>query len=84
MILRLIIASQGALTSGPLSFAMRCWGIPKCLIASRIPNARLAIIDDAGHTLVMEKPQEVTRLVREFLAASSLSQAAPATKATDG
>lgn len=37
------------------------------LIASRIPNAKLAIIEDASHLLVVEKPREVIRLVREFL-----------------
>ena len=31
------------------------------VIASRIPNAQLALIDEAGHMLVVEKPQEVTQ-----------------------
>ena len=37
------------------------------LIASRIPNAQLAVIDDASHLLVAEKPQQVAQTVREFL-----------------
>ena len=36
-------------------------------IASRIPNAQLAVIDEAGHMLVVEKPREVTQIIREFL-----------------
>lgn len=39
------------------------------VIASRIPNARLAIIDDASHMLVVEKPREVAQMVGEFLEA---------------
>ncbi len=37
------------------------------LIASRIPNAQLAIIDDASHMLVVEKPREVAPIIRQFL-----------------
>jgi len=37
------------------------------VIASRIPNAQVKIFDEANHMLVMEKPQEVTRIIREFL-----------------
>ena len=37
------------------------------VIASRIPNARLAIINDASHMVVVEKPQEVSQILREFL-----------------
>jgi len=37
------------------------------LLASRIPNAQLAIIDDASHMLVVEKPREVAQIIRKFL-----------------
>jgi 3-oxoadipate enol-lactonase len=36
-------------------------------IASRIPNARLAIVEDASHMIAVEKPLEIARLIREFL-----------------
>jgi 3-oxoadipate enol-lactonase len=36
-------------------------------IAGQIPNARLEIIEDANHLVAIEKPSEVTKLVREFL-----------------
>jgi pimeloyl-ACP methyl ester carboxylesterase len=36
-------------------------------IASRIANARLAVVDDASHMIAVEKPEELVRLVREFL-----------------
>jgi 3-oxoadipate enol-lactonase len=37
------------------------------VIASRIPNARLSVIADASHMLVVEKSEEVAKLVHEFL-----------------
>ncbi len=37
------------------------------LIASRIPNAQLALIDEASHLLVVEKPREVAPIIRQFL-----------------
>lgn len=37
------------------------------VIASRIPDAQLAVIAEASHMVVVEKPQEVTQLIREFL-----------------
>lgn len=37
------------------------------LIAARISNAQLKIIDDASHLLVLEKPYEVEQAIREFL-----------------
>lgn len=36
-------------------------------IASRIPDARLEIIANAGHAVVIEKPAEVAALVRAFI-----------------
>ncbi|HEV2663962.1 MAG TPA: alpha/beta hydrolase [Blastocatellia bacterium] len=36
-------------------------------IGGQIPNARLEIIGDANHLVAIEKPREITRLVREFL-----------------
>jgi 3-oxoadipate enol-lactonase len=38
------------------------------LLADRIPNARLELIDGAGHMLFWERPDEFVRLVTEFLA----------------
>jgi 3-oxoadipate enol-lactonase len=40
-------------------------------IAAQIPNARLEIIEGASHLVGIEKPFEITTLVREFLGASS-------------
>lgn len=37
------------------------------LIAARIPDARLIILDDASHLLMAEKPDETRRLIHEFL-----------------
>jgi pimeloyl-ACP methyl ester carboxylesterase len=36
-------------------------------IAGQIPNARLEVIEDANHLVAIEKPREITKLVREFL-----------------
>jgi 3-oxoadipate enol-lactonase len=33
-----------------------------------LPNARLAVIDDAGHACTLERPAEVNRVIAEFLA----------------
>jgi pimeloyl-ACP methyl ester carboxylesterase len=35
-------------------------------VASHIPNARLEIIPSAGHFVMLEKPEEVNRLIQEF------------------
>jgi 3-oxoadipate enol-lactonase len=40
-------------------------------IAGQILNARLEMIEDANHLAAIEKPREVTRLVREFLLGAS-------------
>ena len=37
------------------------------LIASRIPNAQLAILENASHLLILEKPEAVTQIIKEFL-----------------
>jgi len=36
-------------------------------MVARIPNARLAIIEDCGHMSAMEQPQAVTALLRDWL-----------------
>jgi pimeloyl-ACP methyl ester carboxylesterase len=36
-------------------------------LADNIPLARLVIIKDAGHMVMLEKPQEVTKYVRNFI-----------------
>jgi 3-oxoadipate enol-lactonase len=48
-------------------------------IAGQIPNARLEVIEDANHLVAIEKPREVTKLVREFL-----NQSTTDTKPADG
>ena len=39
------------------------------LIAATIPGARLEVVEGAGHQSNMDHPEEVTRLIRDFLAA---------------
>jgi pimeloyl-ACP methyl ester carboxylesterase len=48
-------------------------------IAGQIQNARLEVIEDANHLVAIEKPREVTKLVREFL-----NQSTTVTKPADG
>jgi pimeloyl-ACP methyl ester carboxylesterase len=36
-------------------------------IAARTPNAQLAIVADTSHRLLVEKPQEVVRIIADFL-----------------
>ena len=36
-------------------------------LASGLPNATLVLIDGAGHMVMVEKPDEVNRALREFL-----------------
>jgi pimeloyl-ACP methyl ester carboxylesterase len=43
-------------------------------LAAGIPNARLVIIDRAGHNVHDEQPAEVLRCVRDFLTATPLNQ----------
>ena len=45
----------------------------QALLVDRIPNARLELIEKAGHNAPMERPREVMHLVRDFL----LSRVAP-------
>lgn len=40
----------------------------------RIPSARLTVISDAGHLVMMSRPQQFNQLVREFLSESFQSQ----------
>jgi proline iminopeptidase len=44
-------------------------------LAAGIPNARLEIIERAGHNAPTERPAEVIQAVRDFLAATQRSQA---------
>lgn len=34
---------------------------------ARLPNARLAVIGDAGHACTIEQPDQVNRVLRTFL-----------------
>lgn len=36
-------------------------------LADNMPNARLEIVPDAGHMVMLEQPEEVARLLQEFL-----------------
>ena len=36
-------------------------------LAERIPGARLQVIQDAGHTMALERPDEVAAAVRQFI-----------------
>jgi proline iminopeptidase len=38
------------------------------IIADRIPNSELEIIEEAGHNAFEERPKEVVRLVKDFIA----------------
>jgi 2-succinyl-6-hydroxy-2,4-cyclohexadiene-1-carboxylate synthase len=40
-------------------------------IASVAPNARAAIVEDAGHAAHLQRPDEVARLISEFLDGAS-------------
>jgi pimeloyl-ACP methyl ester carboxylesterase len=40
------------------------------LMASLIPNAKLRIIEGAGHVLFIEEPEETERSIREFLSSA--------------
>jgi len=42
------------------------------VLASRIRGARLEFVDAAGHALILERPDEVTRTTLDFLAAHDL------------
>jgi 3-oxoadipate enol-lactonase len=39
------------------------------VLTSRIPGAQLSFVEGAGHALVLERPDEITRMTLEFLAA---------------
>jgi len=36
-------------------------------LADNLPNAELHLVPGAGHMVMLEKPQEVARLLRRFL-----------------
>lgn len=36
-------------------------------MAARIPNVQVAIVEEASHLLLVEKPQEVAPIIRRFL-----------------
>jgi proline iminopeptidase len=40
----------------------------QAILADRLPNAQLALIEQAGHNPQIERPAEVQRLIRDFLA----------------
>jgi pimeloyl-ACP methyl ester carboxylesterase len=42
------------------------------VMASRIPNTALKIIDDASHMVVTEKPQQVAHAIQDFLRGSRI------------
>jgi proline iminopeptidase len=48
-------------------------------LAGGIPNARLELIERAGHEAPTERPAEVMRAVRSFLASASLAESGPTT-----
>jgi proline iminopeptidase len=41
----------------------------QAILADRLPNAQLELIERAGHNAQMERPAEVIEIVRRFLAA---------------
>jgi len=53
-------------------------------LAAGIPNARLRIIDRAGHNPHSEQPDEVMEVLRDFIAADTAGPAAPAAPAAGG
>lgn len=54
----LVIAGSEDVTSTPAEARV---------IAERIPNVQLAVVADTSHLLLVEKPQEVVPLIRDFL-----------------
>jgi proline iminopeptidase len=52
---------------------------PECQVelAAGIPNARLEVIERAGHNAQAERPAEVTQAIRDFLSADGDAPAAP-------
>ena len=59
---------------------------PECQVelAAGIPNARLEIIERAGHNAQAERPAEVTQAVRDFLSAAVAVPAAGASLCLNG
>ncbi|RIK90365.1 MAG: hypothetical protein DCC71_25605 [Proteobacteria bacterium] len=44
-------------------------------LAAAIPNARAALVPDAGHAVHLEKPRAFTALLRDFLARADAGRA---------
>ena len=45
------------------------------MIADRLPNAELEVIDKSGHYVHMDKPQELAQVVTRFLGEETRPQA---------
>jgi pimeloyl-ACP methyl ester carboxylesterase len=56
-----VLAIAGARDEGYVRAAER--------IADTAPHGRAAIVEDAGHAAHLQRPDEVARLIEEFLAA---------------
>ena len=42
----------------------------QAILADRLPNAKLVLIERAGHNPQMERPAEIIRAIRDFMAAA--------------
>jgi 2-succinyl-6-hydroxy-2,4-cyclohexadiene-1-carboxylate synthase len=58
-----LLAIAGARDAGYTAAAKR--------IAATAPRARAAIVEDAGHAAQLQRPEEVARLITEFLDAAA-------------
>ncbi|HEX7973372.1 MAG TPA: alpha/beta hydrolase [Anaerolineales bacterium] len=47
----------------------------QAILADRMPNAQLELVERAGHNPQMERPAEVIKTIREFLAATNTGRA---------
>jgi 2-succinyl-6-hydroxy-2,4-cyclohexadiene-1-carboxylate synthase len=59
-----LLAIAGARDEGYTAAAKR--------LAAAAPNARAAIVEDAGHAAHLQRPEEVARLIAEFLDSNDL------------
>jgi pimeloyl-ACP methyl ester carboxylesterase len=53
-------------------------------IAEKLPNASLEVIDKSGHYVHMDKPQELVRVVTQFLSEKVISEKSPTRAVTNG